>query len=214
MKLTTCLMFLCAALAVTVQAGQVPIENPKVRINNPRVGNHALDLCRVWGKECGKPAADAYCRKHGHYRAYRYGVAKDKPPTRIIDGGQVCNKPYCDRISWVECFSHSVYNNPKVRGYALDYCREWAKNCGKPAAHAYCQSRGHKKAVSFKAKKNKPPTRVIKGGQVCKAPHCDRIVQVTCSGKRSSKPPTPSANITGGSTGKKDDASEPGIYED
>ena len=72
------------------------------------------------------------------------------------------------------------YSNPRVNGYALDYCREWGKNCGKPAADAFCKSKGHKSATDFKLKKNSPPTWVINDRKACRSSGCDRISKVYC----------------------------------
>ena len=80
-------------------------------------------------------------------------------------------------------------HDPKVDGYALDYCRDWAKNCGQPAADAYCKSRGYQKALSYKKGDNTPPTRVISSGQVCDSPHCDRMTNVTCLAADTPKSP-------------------------
>ena len=74
----------------------------------------------------------------------------------------------------------TTINNPTVRGYSLDYCREWSQNCGWPAAHAYCQSRGYSRATDYRWIEDNQRTRVINGGQVCDAGFCDRISRVTC----------------------------------
>ncbi len=211
MKPRLWLLVICAALATPLQAGQE-------RFNNPKVGKYALDYCRVWGKECGKPAADAYCRKRGYSKAIKFGVQKDKPPTRVIHGGKVCNEPYCDRISWVACLA-KTYDNPKLKGhklppYPLDYCRDWGKNCGKPAADAYCQSRGHTRSVSFKVKKDTPPTRVIRGRMVCDDAKCDLISSVTCGPKKRPSPPTVRGGVGADSGGEQDEAGDTGVYED
>ena len=78
-------------------------------------------------------------------------------------------------------FADVVINNPQVGGYGLDYCREWAANCGLPAASAFCQSKGHPGAATFKWRKDNQKTRIINGGQVCDAPQCDRISTVVCA---------------------------------
>ena len=82
------------------------------------------------------------------------------------------------------------FTNPTVGGYALDLCRDWAANCGKPAADAYCVKRGYPKAVSFQFRNDSPTTRVINGGQVCNQPFCDRITSVTCSAGQTIDPGT------------------------
>lgn len=75
-------------------------------------------------------------------------------------------------------------NDPEVSGYALDLCREWANNCGKPAADAYCQSKGFVEAIDFDVVYDSPPTRVINTRQICDQPGCDRIVTVVCRDRR------------------------------
>ncbi len=164
------------------------------KINNPKVAGYALDLCKVWGTQCGLPAATAYCKSKGYLSAKSYKVRKDSPPTKIIKGGGLCVENYCDRISQVTCKKiirvrppirrhvkvRKLFKKPKIKGYALDLCKTWGQNCGKPAATAFCISKGYRKAVSFKVKNNTPPTKVINGGGICVESYCDRISRVTC----------------------------------
>lgn len=74
----------------------------------------------------------------------------------------------------------TVIRNPTVNGYGLDYCREWAQNCGMPAARAYCEARGYDRAAAYMWAEDNQKTRVINGGQVCDADYCDRITVVVC----------------------------------
>ncbi len=149
--------------------------------NNPKVEGYGLDYCREWTQNCGWPAAHAFCKSKGYRKAIDYKWVKDNQKTRIIHGGQVCDAQFCDRISQVVCQPKTVtFNNPKVKGYSLDYCREWTQNCGWPAAHAFCKSKGYRKAANFRWVKDNQKTRIINGGQVCDAPFCDRISAVVC----------------------------------
>ena len=78
-------------------------QGAEFRYVNPEYKNRALDYCKSWGKDCGAPAADAFCKKLGHNRATRFSVRLDSPPTRVINGGRECKKGHCDRISAVVC---------------------------------------------------------------------------------------------------------------
>jgi len=72
------------------------------------------------------------------------------------------------------------FDNPMVDGVALDHCRSWARDCGQPAADAFCQSQGFAAAIDFTREHHAPPTRVISSGQVCNGANCARITAVTC----------------------------------
>lgn len=168
-------------LFFTVLLFLIGLAHADQRFVSPTVNGYDLDYCREWGINCGQPAADAYCRSKGFVRAIDFAVQHNHQRTRVINGGQVCDGGYCDRISEVTCKSRTVViNNPKINGYGLDYCREWGLNCGKPAADAFCQSKGYVEAKHFSIVADGQKTRVINGGQVCDAAHCDRISRVEC----------------------------------
>lgn len=90
----------CTALLVCAAPA---VQAAEFRYVNPQYKNRALDYCKSWGRNCGAPAADAYCKKLGHHRATRFSVRLNSPPTRVISGGKVCNNWSCDRISAVVC---------------------------------------------------------------------------------------------------------------
>lgn len=76
--------------------------------NDPRVavqgkGNLPLDVCEQYGTNCGKAAADAFCRANGMQGSVDFRIAQDSPPTAIISTKQVCTEATCDRITWVLC---------------------------------------------------------------------------------------------------------------
>jgi PKD repeat protein len=72
----------------------------------PAVGGYRLDLCRIWGTDCGQPAADAFCISQHYDRAESftidYGIGHISP-TSPIDSPEVCDQSYCDGFSAIVC---------------------------------------------------------------------------------------------------------------
>lgn len=72
---------------------------------NPAWRGHRLDVCLRWGTECGKPAADAFCRANGFAEALSF--ASDPTPgrrsTRLIGTDQICNAAYCVGFQQIVC---------------------------------------------------------------------------------------------------------------
>ncbi len=197
-----------------------PVNAADARYNNPKVKQVALDYCKTWGGQCGLPAATAYCQSKGYKVAGRFGLRRDSPPTRVIGTGQTCKDPGCDRIAWVQCKGPKTYRNPKIGKVALDLCKTWGKDCGMPAATAYCKRRGHIRAAKFRVRQDSPPTRVINGEQVCKASNCDRISSVGCVGwkksylKKKKSKKKPASKSPGADCGKCDAGGDVQIPKD
>lgn len=166
------------------------------RYNRPMLQGHRLDWCREWGTNCGKPAADAYCRRRGHPRSTGFQIEHDignHSPTRVISSGQICNGGFCDGFRYVDCAggggtgsgSAARFDFPRIDGYRLDWCREWAANCGQPAANAYCRKFGFNRASRFAIDHDigsHSPTKVISSGQICNGGFCDGFRFIECRG--------------------------------
>ena len=78
----------------------------------------------------------------------------------------------------------ATFSKPKFGGDRLDWCLTWAQGCGKPAADAYCVSKGYQKSKIFvKANNigNFTRTRLISTGAVCDQGFCDGFKKITCS---------------------------------
>jgi hypothetical protein len=70
---------------------------------------------------------------------------------------------------------------PGGDGVRLDWCREWANDCGAPAADAFCKLHGKVKAARFAAQANAGLTMVISSKQICNAPGCTAFASIECS---------------------------------
>lgn len=76
---------------------------------NPTIEGYRLDWCLRWGKQCGKPAANAWCsRKMG--KADGYVIKWKIDPnignsftTYVMADKKICNKKFCDGFKWIEC---------------------------------------------------------------------------------------------------------------
>jgi hypothetical protein len=76
------------------------------RYVNPVIGEFRLDWCLKNGRDCGKPAADAFCRFWGMNEAASFSKAENigaNEPTREILDGALCEKPSCNGFSDIVC---------------------------------------------------------------------------------------------------------------
>ncbi len=78
------------------------------------------------------------------------------------------------------------YPNPTHQGYKLDWCKTFEHECGKPAADAFCQQRGHLSALNFSKKNNlQVETMTIQDHAICNPQHhrCDSFNFIDCKEK-------------------------------
>ncbi len=157
--------------------------------SNPKYKGHLLDWCVNWGSGCGKPAADKWCQSKGYDGAEAFNKNEDVGmSTRLIGSNQVCDEQMCDSFTMIACFKgdqaedveEATFSKPKFKGKRLDWCLEWSEKCGKPAADAYCGTKGFDKAKSFAIAKGIGNTRLIGTGENCSGPNCDGFKYITC----------------------------------
>ena len=72
----------------------------------PMHGNLRLDVCQQFGRNCGEPAATAWCKTRGFTRAKDFetekvGAAGIK--TRLIGTDQVCQGSFCTSFTHITC---------------------------------------------------------------------------------------------------------------
>ncbi|MEE8213601.1 MAG: hypothetical protein V3R79_03355 [Alphaproteobacteria bacterium] len=68
--------------------------------------------------------------------------------------------------------------------YRLNYCLKWGKDCGQPAAKAWCEAQGFRHASDWKVDKNIGalfPTIVMGDNRVCSQFVCDGFQEITCA---------------------------------
>ena len=78
----------------------------EIPLKNPRVNNLPLDWCRIPAKECGKPAADAYCKFRNMGHAVRFNGQRSDTRTYILGTREICDLKrfdHCDRFSEIVC---------------------------------------------------------------------------------------------------------------
>jgi hypothetical protein len=92
----------CTAFAYITCEEPIPSERV---FANPVWKDLRLDVCLQWGANCGKPAADAFCRKQGF--ADSFSSVADATPgnsrTRIISTDQVCSGSFCTGFQQIIC---------------------------------------------------------------------------------------------------------------
>lgn len=167
------------SLAATGMAGAA-----EKTFQHPRQNGNRLDWCYTFQHDCGKPAANAWCQARGYEKSTGFSKAENVGTTRTVGDGSVCADSNCDSFQKITCFKadsagKQTYFNPKFKNYRLDWCYGWAKQCGEPAAEAFCQMKGFGKAAGFKKAPGLPATRVIGTGQVCDG-NCDGFSEITC----------------------------------
>ena len=85
----------------------------------PRIKGYRLDWCRVWARECGKGAADAFCRLKGYEYAKDWKIDPDiglRSPTYVIGTGQICNKNFCDGFKYIVCVNTAKHYEYTLTG--------------------------------------------------------------------------------------------------
>jgi hypothetical protein len=68
--------------------------------------SYRIDWCLHWGTQCGKPAADQFCRDMGYAGSRSFSIAENigaQSPTFVIGDHRMCAQPECDGFSSLSC---------------------------------------------------------------------------------------------------------------
>jgi hypothetical protein len=92
---------LTAFLLITVLSSQA--EAGVRNFFSPRLDGERVDACLAAGP-CGKPAADAFCKKEGYDKAMIF-QRESFASSRMLDSGKTCEGASCTAFKQVKCFS-------------------------------------------------------------------------------------------------------------
>jgi len=87
-------------------------------IFKPMFNGNRLDWCMKWSEDCGRPAADAYCRAQGFVRATWFQPEKHigaRSPTRLIGTGATCDLAHCDGFRQITCLKQTIVAAPRAK---------------------------------------------------------------------------------------------------
>ncbi len=70
----------------------------------PRVDGKRLDSCLADAQDCGKPAADAYCKVQGFDSALLFQREAVTDTIRLANGGS-CTGPSCNGFKQIKCYA-------------------------------------------------------------------------------------------------------------
>ena len=153
----------------------------------PKWNGYALDWCKNFENDCGKPAADLFCQKKGYPQAISL-VKLDRVNVETMTIGQnaICDPRthQCDSFASIDCQETvKTFNYPTYYGYKLDWCRTFEGECGAPAAAEFCQKAGYAHLVSFKIQSRvNRETMTVGSNAICDPRYhaCDSFTYVQC----------------------------------
>ena len=78
-----------------------------------------------------------------------------------------------------------TFHQPRVQdsGIRLDLCLNWGSSCGKPAADAWCTTKGYTTSLSHIVAYNigaEHKTQVLATGAICDQNFCDGFQRIIC----------------------------------
>ncbi|MCP4345286.1 MAG: hypothetical protein GY795_07140 [Desulfobacterales bacterium] len=101
-------IFLFALLSLGVITSNGLAQGSKT-FKYPKIKDYRLDWCLHWAKQCGKPAANAWCSKKMG-KADGYAIKWEIDPdigasfsTYVMGDEKICNKEFCDGFKYITC---------------------------------------------------------------------------------------------------------------
>lgn len=91
---------------IAVVPGAMVARHEPHTFGNPTLNGRRVDICLHWGVDCGKPAADAFCRARNYSASVGHTVAADigsQTPTLVIGDNRLCSEATCDGFASISC---------------------------------------------------------------------------------------------------------------
>ena len=77
-------------------------------------------------------------------------------------------------------FPQYKYNPPFFKGYRLDWCYTWGKECGEVAAKKWCESQGYSQMLGFDKEGNIGRTIILSDSKKCTHERCGSFDYIEC----------------------------------
>ncbi len=159
---------------------QACLEDPRCMAYSYVKPGFQGNKARCWLKESVTPSWSSECCVSG---VKDYDVLA--PVTALTVAPQTVPEPepesgIADSAASDQTRAPETQNQTQTAAMGLDLCHKNGRDCGWPAATAYCQAEGFTRAVDFRVERNAPPTRTLGDGFLCDGKFCHRIAAVSC----------------------------------
>jgi hypothetical protein len=175
------------SLLVILSWSAMALAANEQNFTQPRWIEDRLDWCLTWGTDCGKPAADNFCKHRRFSGASAFAADPGVGHTRVSGTNQVCDGSFCTGFKFITCTgplpSHEQnFTQPRWIEDRLDWCLTWGTDCGKPAADAFCRSQGFTDSFFSVAdpEPGRSSTRLIGTDQICDQNFCVGFQMIIC----------------------------------
>lgn len=172
--------------------GRPPASGSDKFFRSPSFNGFPVDRCLYRGRSCGKPTADAFCKKQGYSYAEGYSIANTRNSWHLQENRSCTNN--CQAIVSVQCKAYPnqdgggqgqavLYEKPEYRGTPVDECLRQGRDCGSKAAESYCRSKGHPGLISYGSVNSNSRTWLLKDNRYCSGNDCRELRNIRCEGK-------------------------------
>ena len=164
------------------------LEEDSMTFDDPTHHEKLVDYCLTFETDCGKPAADVYCKEKGYGEAIDYPTRRSyDEETLTMEQHATCTPAHnvCATFDYITCrVKEQTFYDPLEHDRALDGCYEFESSCGEPAADAFCKDNGYSEASEYSQIVSEEETMTIGDHAVCDPEwhSCNTFEYITCVG--------------------------------